>query len=122
MSNLGAYQTMTTTAKKLGGVENFIMTIAGVGAIVGVVIYEGGKWCIKKICSSNDKKQKEIESKIYTIHSLGKSNNGIEFMVDEQFRILDTDGEAVLIEKINDPNNPYFVSAELLQNISDYNE
>lgn len=122
MSNLGGYQWMTTTAKKLGGVENFVLTIATVGATVGVAIYEGGKWCVKQLYLRKDKKQNTLESKIYTINSPGKSNNGVEFMVDDQFRILETDGEAVLIERINDQNNPYFVSAELLQNISDYKE
>ena len=122
MSNLGGYQWMTTTAKKFGGVENFLMAVAGVGAIVGVTLHEGGKWCIRKICSRNTKKQNGIETKIFTIHSQEKNNSEIEFMVDEQFRVLETDGDAVLIEKINDPNNPYFVSAELLQNISDYKE
>lgn len=122
MSNLGGYQWMTTTAKKLGGVENFVLAIATVGATVGVTIYESGKWCVKKLYSKKAKKQNALESKIYTIKSPGRSNNEVEFMVDDRFRIIETDGEAVLIEKMNDQNNPYFVSAELIQNISDYKE
>ena len=31
-----------------------------------------------------------------------------------------SDKDAILIEKIGDNNNPYFVSAELLKNISDF--
>ena len=34
--------------------------------------------------------------------------------------MLETDKDAVLIEKIDNDNNPYFVSEELLMNISNY--
>ena len=34
--------------------------------------------------------------------------------------MLETDKDAILIEKIDDDNNPYFVSEELLTNISNY--
>ena len=33
---------------------------------------------------------------------------------------LETDKDAVLIEKIDDDDNPYFVSEKLLTNISNY--
>ena len=38
----------------------------------------------------------------------------------DKFKVLESDGDAVLIEKIGDLTNPYFVSAELLKDISDY--
>ncbi len=38
----------------------------------------------------------------------------------ETFKVLERDGNAVLIEKLGDDNNPYFVAAELLNEISDY--
>ena len=34
--------------------------------------------------------------------------------------MLETDKDAVLIEKLDDDDNPYFVSEELLTNISNY--
>ena len=48
------------------------------------------------------------------------SNEGLEFKIGDQFRVLESDKDAILIEKIGDNNNPYFVSAELLKNISDF--
>lgn len=48
------------------------------------------------------------------------SNEGLQFHVGETFKVLERDGNAVLIEKLGDDNNPYFVVAELLNEISDY--
>ena len=45
MSNLGAYQWLTTVAKKVGGPKNFVLIIAGTGA----VICKGGEIVVKKI-------------------------------------------------------------------------
>ena len=47
-----------------------------------------------------------------------KSNEGLAFSVGDQYRILELDGDAALIEKIGDKNNPYFVSAKFLNSIS----
>ena len=49
--------------------------------------------------------------------------NGISrylFSVDDTFKVLEIDGDAALIEKIGDENNPYFVSGCFLESISDY--
>ena len=40
--------------------------------------------------------------------------------VGDAYRILESDGESVLIEKIGDTNNPYFVSADFLRSVSDF--
>ena len=40
--------------------------------------------------------------------------------VDDTFKVLEIDGDAALIEKIGDENNPYYVSARFLRGISDY--
>lgn len=48
------------------------------------------------------------------------SNEGLQFVVGEQLRVLEIAGDVVLIEKIGDTDNPYFVSADLLRSISDY--
>ena len=91
MSNLGAYQWLTTAAKKVGGPKNLVLIIAGTGAAV----YKGSEIVVKKTV-------KEIKKKI-RIHQL-----------------TEMDKDAVLIEKIDDDDNPYFVSEKLLTNISNY--
>ncbi len=48
-------------------------------------------------------------------------SNGLVFKVGDNFRILNHDADAILIEKLGDDNNPYFVSADFLKQISEYN-
>lgn len=123
MGNLGAYQVMTTVAKKVGGPVKLTVGVA-VGGYVVIRTAEGViKTGIKKV-----KKHKETNefalntSKLYTVHECGESNEGLIFNINDTYRILEKDGDAVLIEKIGVANNPYFVSAEFLRKISDYEE
>lgn len=114
------YQWMTSTSKKVGGPVNFLLITAGTGA----AIYKGGevvvKKCIKTVRKKMHNKNHYVESKIYTVNVKGKSNEDVEFNVGEQFVILEADGDAVLVEKLGDSNNPYFVSGKLLSDISDF--
>ena len=117
MSNLGWYQVLTTTAKAVGGPKTLIGLLVGGGAIVGGVTVAG----IGKLNKEADRKRKLAESVvIHTVHTEGKSNEGLLFRVGDKFRVLDSDGDAGLIEKIDDENNPYFVSLRFLGRISDY--
>ena len=122
MSNLGAYQWLTTAAKKVGGPKNLVGIIAGTGAVAGVAVYKGGEIVVKKINKKMNKEelQETSDTIIYSVTAEGVSNDGLEFKIGDQFRVLETDKDAVLIEKIGDDNNPYFVSEELLKNISNY--
>ena len=121
-SNLGAYQWLTTAAKKVGGPKNLILIIAGIGAVV----YKGSEIALKKTVKEIKKQTckhqlPEIaDTKIYIVTADGTSNEGLEFKIGDQYKVLETDTDAVLIEKIGADNNPYFVSAELLRNISDF--
>lgn len=54
------------------------------------------------------------------VHSMGKSSEGLTFNVGDSYQVLERDKDAVLIKKTGDTNNPYFVSAELLHSISDF--
>ena len=123
MSNLGAYQTFTTLAKKFGGVENFIGLIvsgsAVVGAAVGIGAFVGGSKTVKKY-KEKKKTKKEKSDVIYKIVAQGTSNEGLKFDIGNEFRVLETDGDSILIEKIGDANNPYFVDRSLLNEISNY--
>ena len=61
-----------------------------------------------------------VLAQIYTVKTEGTSNEGLLFKVNDKFRVLEQDGDAVLIEKIKDEHNPYFVSAKFISSISDY--
>lgn len=121
MSNLGWYQVITTWSKKVGGPLNLLGIVAGVGAIGGVAGTKG----VEALVGSQKKKAAEKEKaaellKTYTVSKEGVINEGLQFRVGETFKVLERDGNAVLIEKLGDDNNPYFVAAELLNEISDY--
>ena len=121
MNNLGWYQVITTWSKKVGGPLNLLGIVAGVGELGGVAGTKG----IEALVASQKKKAIEKEkvaelSKTYTIIKDGVSNEGLQFHVGETFKVLERDGNAVLIEKLGDDNNPYFVASEFLNGISDY--
>jgi uncharacterized membrane-anchored protein YhcB (DUF1043 family) len=122
VGNLGAYQLITTVAKKVGGP---VKLAAGV-AVGGYVVIRTAEGVIKKVIKKV-KKHKETKtalntSKLYTVHECAESNEGLMFNISDTYRVLEKDGDSVLIEKIGDANNPYFVSEELLGKISDYED
>ena len=121
MSNLGWYQIITSVAKKVGGPKQLIGILIGGGVLIGGSAVAGGNAIKKRIESKIDKKRQAEEAAIiYTVIAEGKSNEGLIFKVGDTFRVLETDGDAGLIEKLGDENNPYFVSLKFLKTISDY--
>lgn len=121
MSNLGLYQTMTTMAKAVGGPLNLAGCVAGGGALAGAGVTAAIILIIEKVAEKRRERRQEAETAfVYTVHKGGQSNEGLVFKVGDQFKVLFVHDDAVLIEKLGDSNNPYFVSAELLRAISDY--
>ncbi|MEG1525591.1 MAG: hypothetical protein RR255_05455 [Bacilli bacterium] len=126
MSNLGGYQTLTTWAKKVGGPGKLVALIAGGSILAGGAAVKVGEFAIgkgkKAIANRKRKNHVQLEnSKImYTILQDGESNEGLRFKVGDEFRILESDGDAILIELIGNKNNPYFIDADLLKTISDF--
>lgn len=121
MSNLGGYQKITTWAKRVGGPRNLVIIFMTGGAIVGKVSEVGAKAGISYIKGKISKlKGHSKNGEIYDVLSYGKSNEGLEFKIGDKFAVLEIDADAVLIEKIGDHNNPYFVSAQLLRKISNF--
>ena len=49
-----------------------------------------------------------MRKEFFAVISNGKSDGGLELNVGDKYRILETDSDAILIEKIGDPNNPLF--------------
>lgn len=122
MSNLGTYQWITTAAKKMGGPTKFL---AGV-ALCGYAVLRFGEKVVVTVIKKARVTRNDVEndgankSKVYSVKSQGKSNEGIEFAAGDKYRVLESDGDAILIERLNDPNSPYFVAADFLRSISDY--
>jgi hypothetical protein len=81
----------------------------------------GGVAIKNKVAKELDEKKREAAAAVvHTVTTEGQSNEGLDFKIGDQFKVLEVDGDAELIEKLGDNNNPYFVSAEFLKSISDY--
>ncbi|SHN53908.1 hypothetical protein SAMN02745247_01112 [Butyrivibrio hungatei DSM 14810] len=123
MSNLGGYQVLTTVAKKVHGPGKLLALLLGGGLVLGVGATKGTEAIINKIKSETDKKQKASEAAVvYKVDKEGRSNEGLLFKPNDEFKVLERDGDAGLIELIGNNNNPYFVSLKFLSSISNYAE
>ena len=124
MSNLGKYQWITSTSKKVGGPVNLLLLVGIAGAVIGKLGEIGLKKGIRAIklhlTSQND--ADNSTKRIYSVTANGESSEGVKFVIGDQYIALDQDDDSVLIEKIGDDNNPYFVSAGFLRSISNYLE
>lgn len=121
MSNLGGYQIITTVIKKVGGPKKAVAlltsVVASIAAATGIGGYALGK---KKISHKLLTDKQKDNKKTYTVIKYGESNEGIALNKGDKFVVIMQDKDAVLIEIIGAKDNPYFVSASLLQNISDF--
>ena len=121
MSNLGWYQLLTTAAKRVGGPKRLVAIIAGSGLAAGIVGTKGVEGINKKLKANKEKQRKKIESLVtYIVEKDGKSNEGLELKRGDRFKVLEKDGDAVLIEIIGDENSPYFVYGKFISSISNY--
>lgn len=122
MSNLGHYQWITWASKKVGGPYRLLGIFAVGGYAVIRSIEAGGKKVYKGVKKSKGKNQeKPVNDTLeYMVIREGKSNENVKFSVGDKLRILEKDGDSILIDRIGDHNSPYFVSAEFLSEISEY--
>lgn len=119
MSNLGAYQKMTTWSKKMGGPKPFLCTVAIGGYVILRTVELSGK-IIKKTLKKRLPYKKERPEYLYTIHTASTNDKDLNFSIGDKFNVLEIDKNVVLIEKKGDMNNPYCVSLNWLQSISDF--
>jgi len=124
MSNLGAYQWITSASKKVGGPVNLLLLTGVTGAAIYKTCEIGVKKGIQFLLAHQDSPTvyRVVKKNVYTVTTDGMSNEGTEFLMGTKFKVLEKDGDTVLIEKIGDNNNPYFVSSEFLRTISDFKE
>ena len=116
---------MTTWSKKVGGPGRFMTLLVVGGMVFGGTITSAGHTISskvkKKLDEMKDHKEKMAASAIvYEVSTEATSNEGLCFQKGEFFKVLEEDGDAGLIEKIGDKNNPYFVSRKFLSDISNY--
>lgn len=124
MSNLGGYQTITTIIKALGGPKKAGGIIIGGAVAVGTVV---GSFLPSPVTSVKNAIKKRAEpntttDRIFTVHTNhdGDGRREPTLRAGNQYRVFETDGDAILIEVLGDPESPYFVSGVVLEKISDF--
>lgn len=123
VGNLGNYQRMVQLAKATNGpVALGIYVLAGgflVGAAVGPTIKKGAN---KAYQSAKLKVRASRSAKLgtYIVVTEANAGMGLRLRVGDEFRVLEQDGDAVLVEVCGNAENPHVVSAKLLEEISDF--
>lgn len=121
MSNLGLYAEITRISKKCGGPVNFLLLVAGGGYVVSRLAESGVKWSYKKIKSIINKFNDSLnDKKIYVANSNYSNDYDLKLDEGERFYVLGIDGDAVIVAKTSDKNNPYVISYSDLVACSNY--
>ena len=115
MNNLRGYKTITVISKKVGGPENLCILLIGAGILVGNL-----DRVIKYFTKNSKKINTNTELPVFSVHSEFLDKHGAHLQIDDQFRVLVEDQNSILIEIINDSNNPYFVEKDVLFQISNF--
>ena len=123
MGNLGGYQRMTTVAKALGGPGSAVTLLLGAGVVLGGAIVAGGGKIVrvaKRAAHQAATTRSMATGQFYVITSDAEGGGGLTVRGGDRFRVLNSDGDAILIELLDDPHSPYFVSAAFLRSVSEF--
>lgn len=118
MGNLGPYQDMVVLAKRLGGPK----ALAAVVAVAGYVAIRPAEAAVQHVVHTIKKRTVPFPTKgrIFVATSDGEDVSGLTIRAGDEYRVLEGDNDAVLIEVIGNTDNPYLVSREFLTSISDF--
>lgn len=116
------YIHLTTAAKKAGGPVALMVVTAVSGWAVGRSVEAGGRKIFKSTKTRFTKRGIPCSTKgqVFKIRADGEDSNGLKLRSGDEYKVLECDGDAILIEVLNDLNNPYFVSGKFLTTISDF--
>ena len=117
MSNLGFYQVLTTISKKVGGPEKLVAGIA----VGGYAVLRSGEAGLRWVARAVEQRNAPCATKGQVFRAtLDGEESGLKIHVGDEYQVLECDGDAILIEVLDDPDNPYFVSSEFLEMISNF--
>lgn len=118
MGNLGRYQTMTTLAKKVGGPEKLFGLVFAAGVASYRPMEASLKAAVRRVKARSE--PCPTKNQVFQVASDGNAGGGLTLRAGGEFRVLECDRDAVLIEVIGDDNNPYAASGEFLSSVSNY--
>src|SRR4051812_31493836 len=100
MSNLGGYQTITHVIKVLGGPAKALLVVIGGSAVAGGAVYAGGQKAFKALNSSLKKRSAPTiaQGEVFKVQMDSEEPGGLKLRAGSQFRVLEGDGDAILIE------------------------
>ena len=123
MNNLGTYQVMTTLAKKVGGPKVLAVITATGGYAVLRSTEAGVKKAFKETKDALKKPSAPCATKgqLFEVTADGAGGSpGLTLHSGDSFRVLECDADSILIEVLDNPANPYFVSRQFLTTVSDF--
>lgn len=117
MGNLGGYQTFTTIAKKAGGPERLVTAIA----VGWYVLVRSGEAVVKRTARAIKERGAPCATKDQVFRATSDGDDrDLRIRVGDEYRVLGCDGDAILIEVLDDPGSPYFVSGKFLRSVSNF--
>ena len=124
MGNLGSYQTMVTLAKKVGGPGRLALIIAASGGLLGYGVKPGCEAVWRRVRPSHQVKGGGLQEcqEHLTVTSDADCGAGLSLHVGDEIRVLERDGDALLVKIVGNNDNPHVVSAEVLRRASDFDE
>lgn len=123
MGNLGAYQVMTTMAKRVGGPVMLAAVTATGGWALGRSAEAGGKKAFKvtKVALKKRRAPCATKGQLFEVTADGAdSSAGLTLRIGDSFRVMECDADAILIEVLGNATNPYFVSRHFLTTVSEF--
>lgn len=125
MGNLGFYQEVTRLIKAVGGPAKVKALLAGGAAalfVAGGAAYAGYEKAAPKVKGWIAKlgQPDALVGMMYTVHTAAVDDQGLAFALDDTFAVVERDGDVVIIALTGKVDNPWAVSAELLERISDF--
>lgn len=122
MSNLGYYQWITTTAKKVGGPLHLL----GLVAIGGYFVIRAGEAGTKKIikwvkaCNNNKSGEMGTAYPVYNVVTDATIGDNVAVKAGDKIRVWAIDDDVAMVEILGNKNNPYFIDLNSLISITDY--
>lgn len=122
MSNLGGYITASKIMKHLGGPAKAAVIGVVSSYAVGRGLEAGVKRTVKATKAAVKKRTAACatEGQLFTVLTDGEPDKGPKLRAGDKYRVLDCDGDVVLIEVLGDPSNPYYVSGQFLATVSGF--
>ncbi|MFB7512945.1 hypothetical protein [Streptomyces sp. NPDC056144] len=113
---------MTTLAKKVGGPGALAVVTAVGGWAIGRGAEAGGKSVLRAAKAAVKKRNAACSTKgqVFDVVSDGEDGKDLALRAGDQYRVMECDGEAILIEVLGGTNNPYFTSAQFLASVSGF--